>query len=166
MAFGLGGRQPECGRSRSSQRGVRDLRLEPAVGVVRNRVRPAAHAALGSLPRDLGLWTPPRRGARETGPSRSGIGEVGAVATGREGTGMRAVVLCVGMLSVVGCATNRFGTAAGVARRFYLSTATAQGNKALDACAHGYHMASRFELLDPTVLQYDVSVGVTADDAG
>jgi hypothetical protein len=47
-----------------------------------------------------------------------------------------------------------------------LTRSTVPGNKPLDACARGYHMASRFELLDPSLFDYDSGLGVTADDAG
>lgn len=39
-------------------------------------------------------------------------------------------------------------------RRYYLSTATATGLHATEACLAGFHMASLFEILDPTVLRY------------
>jgi hypothetical protein len=51
-------------------------------------------------------------------------------------------------------------------RMFYLSKETVQGSQALTACASGYHMASRFEILDVTVLEYDSGKGLTTDDAG
>ena len=51
-------------------------------------------------------------------------------------------------------------------RRFYLTKASFQGNRALTACAPGYHMASRFEILDVSVLDYDTSMGLTTDDSG
>ena len=52
------------------------------------------------------------------------------------------------------------------ARSFYLTKETVQGNRALDACARGYHMASRFEIADVTVLTYDSTIGLTTDDSG
>ena len=51
-------------------------------------------------------------------------------------------------------------------RRFYLTKGSFQGNRALTACAPGYHMASRFEILDVSVLAYDTSKGLTTDDSG
>src|SRR5438876_9840946 len=51
-------------------------------------------------------------------------------------------------------------------RRFYLTIATFQGNKVLDACARGFHMASRFEILDVSTLRYDARIGLTSDDSG
>jgi len=51
-------------------------------------------------------------------------------------------------------------------RRFYLTKASVQGNRALTACASGYHMASRFEILDVSLLEYDTGKGLTTDDSG
>src|SRR5436309_14626346 len=51
-------------------------------------------------------------------------------------------------------------------RRFYLTKESFQGNQAITACASGYHMASRFEILDVSVLQYDTGKGLTTDDSG
>jgi len=80
---------------------------------------------------------------------------------------MRTLVVLVGAvaLGAAGCAVlHRSGPGAG--RRFYLTVETFPGNKVLDACARGYHMASRFELLDVAMLRYDSGVGFTTDDAG
>jgi hypothetical protein len=51
-------------------------------------------------------------------------------------------------------------------RLYYLTKGTVQGNAALTACASGYHMASLWEIFDMSLLQYDSSIGVTADDSG
>jgi hypothetical protein len=51
-------------------------------------------------------------------------------------------------------------------RAFYLTTATVQGNQALSACRRGFHMASRFELVDLGLLDYASDLGLTTDDAG
>src|SRR5438128_6388443 len=80
---------------------------------------------------------------------------------------MRTLVVLVGAaaLGAAGSAVlHRSGPGAG--RRFYLTVETFPGNKVLDACARGYHMASRFELLDVAMLRYDSGVGFTTDDAG
>jgi len=83
---------------------------------------------------------------------------------------MRMLVFCVAVaIQATGCAmlgwsaASRTGAPLG---RFYLTRTTVQGNKALDACARGFHMASRFELLDLAALHYDAAIGVTADDSG
>jgi hypothetical protein len=45
-------------------------------------------------------------------------------------------------------------------RRFYLTKDAAfDGSHALTACALGFHMASLFEIFDPTTLQYDSNLG-------
>jgi len=44
---------------------------------------------------------------------------------------------------------------AGGGRHFYLTNASFASNQALTACASGYHMASLWELIDPSNLTYD-----------
>jgi hypothetical protein len=51
-------------------------------------------------------------------------------------------------------------------RQFYLTTGTHAGGQVLTACAAGFHMASLWEILDPTGLRYDTTLGVTAADSG
>jgi hypothetical protein len=41
-------------------------------------------------------------------------------------------------------------------RSFYLTKVSVQGNAATSACAGGYHMASQFEMVDPSNLKYDL----------
>lgn len=70
------------------------------------------------------------------------------------------------MVAVAACSASSHRAPTGGLRRFYLTTATVPGDKALTACAPGFHMASRFELLDPSVLDYDSTLGFTTADAG
>src|SRR5438132_357918 len=81
---------------------------------------------------------------------------------------MRTLVALLGVvaLGAAGCSALHRSGGQGTGRRFYLTVGTFPGNKVLDACAHGYHMASRFELLDVALLRYDSRVGFTTDDAG
>ncbi|TMA48466.1 MAG: hypothetical protein E6J81_05685 [Deltaproteobacteria bacterium] len=81
---------------------------------------------------------------------------------------MRTLVALLGVvaLGAAGCSALHRSGGQGTGRRFYLTVGTFPGNKVLDACAHGYHMASRFELLDVALLRYDSGVGFTTDDAG
>jgi hypothetical protein len=51
-------------------------------------------------------------------------------------------------------------------RRFYLTNTEHKGNEALSACAEGYHMASIFEIFDPSNLKYDTTLGLTLADSG
>jgi hypothetical protein len=51
-------------------------------------------------------------------------------------------------------------------RRFYLTLTTHNGAQAPSACASGFHMASMWELIDPSQLSYDRSRGQTSDDSG
>jgi len=51
-------------------------------------------------------------------------------------------------------------------RKFYLTQATHNASQALSACAEGYHMASLWEIHDPSNLRYDTELGLTRDDSG
>ena len=51
-------------------------------------------------------------------------------------------------------------------RKFYLTRTIHDGNEALTACAAGYHMASLWEIFDPTQLRYDTSLGFVLADSG
>ena len=51
-------------------------------------------------------------------------------------------------------------------RRYYLSTTEANGSLAAQVCETGFHMASLWEILDPTALAYDPTRGRTSQDAG
>jgi hypothetical protein len=52
------------------------------------------------------------------------------------------------------------------ARAFYLTQGTFDGSQALTACAAGYHMASLWEIHEPSNLRYDTTLGLTEDDSG
>jgi hypothetical protein len=51
-------------------------------------------------------------------------------------------------------------------RKYYLTQTTHTGGQSLSACAEGYHMASLWEILDPSNLSYDTSLGFTLADSG
>lgn len=51
-------------------------------------------------------------------------------------------------------------------RRFYLTQNAFIGTQALSACASGHHMASLWEILDLSNLEYDTSIGFTRADSG
>ena len=51
-------------------------------------------------------------------------------------------------------------------RQFYLSKDGAYGSTASTACATGYHMASLWEIADPSNLKYNTSLGYVQDDSG
>lgn len=51
-------------------------------------------------------------------------------------------------------------------RRYYLSLNTANGSQALTACEAGFHMASRWELMDLANLEYDTVRGMALADSG
>jgi hypothetical protein len=49
---------------------------------------------------------------------------------------------------------------------FYLTKTTHDGSQALTACTAGYHMASLYEVLDPSNLSYETQLGFSHDDSG
>ena len=51
-------------------------------------------------------------------------------------------------------------------RHFYLTPARQSGGAALTACARGFHMASVWEIIDPSNLKYDTTKGFSQDDSG
>jgi hypothetical protein len=51
-------------------------------------------------------------------------------------------------------------------RQYYLTRDTYSGGDALMACDSGYHMASMFEILDPSNLKYNADRGRTQEDSG
>jgi len=51
-------------------------------------------------------------------------------------------------------------------RQFYLTRDTYNGVDAPQACDRGYHMASMFEILDPSNLKYNTDRGYIQDDSG
>jgi hypothetical protein len=51
-------------------------------------------------------------------------------------------------------------------RKFYITKNGNTGSQALTACDAGYHMASLWEILDPTNLRYNTELGRTSQDSG
>src|SRR5512133_3687902 len=49
---------------------------------------------------------------------------------------------------------------------FYLTKTSHNGAEALTACAAGYHMASFWEIRDPSNLRYNTAYGYKTDDSG
>jgi hypothetical protein len=49
---------------------------------------------------------------------------------------------------------------------FYLTKSSYLGSQPLTACAPGYHMASLWEIADPSNLRYDSTFGLTSADRG
>jgi hypothetical protein len=84
---------------------------------------------------------------------------------------VRNTLLVVLVLAVVSLSARNFTGAATTtstapARHYYLTKATLNGNQALTACASGYHFASFVEILDPTVLTYNKTLGRSNADDG
>ena len=57
-------------------------------------------------------------------------------------------------------------TASTAGRKYYLTKDTFPGSDALTACASGYHMASLWEIFDPSNLKYNTILGLKNDDSG
>ena len=51
-------------------------------------------------------------------------------------------------------------------RQYYLTESTYNGANASTVCAGGYHMASLWEILDPSNLKYNTDLGNTSGDSG
>ena len=51
-------------------------------------------------------------------------------------------------------------------RQYYLTELEYKGDEVLTACATGYHMASFWEIADPSNLKYNTSLGYMRDDSG
>lgn len=51
-------------------------------------------------------------------------------------------------------------------KSFYVTKTGYDGSQALTACADGFHMASIWEILDPSNLHYDTQLGSTTQDSG
>jgi hypothetical protein len=51
-------------------------------------------------------------------------------------------------------------------RRFYLSQSSVTGGQALSACTPGFHMASLWEIWEPSGLRYDTQLGRAGVDSG
>ncbi len=51
-------------------------------------------------------------------------------------------------------------------RRYYLTSSAVAANNALTACATGYHMASMWEIIDVSNLEYNSTLGLTLTDSG
>lgn len=51
-------------------------------------------------------------------------------------------------------------------QRYYLTPTSHAADQALTACAEGFHMASLYEMVQPSALQYDTTLGLTTPDSG
>ena len=51
-------------------------------------------------------------------------------------------------------------------RQYYITPGAFLGAEAKWACASGYHFASFWEILDPSNLKYNSTLGFTSDDSG
>ena len=51
-------------------------------------------------------------------------------------------------------------------RQYYMTDSLHAGNETLTACEEGYHLASMWEIADPTNLKYDTALGFSWGDSG
>ena len=51
-------------------------------------------------------------------------------------------------------------------RQYFLTRTSRNGVQALTACGSGYHMASMWEIVDPSALKYNTGKGSSEDDSG
>lgn len=80
-----------------------------------------------------------------------------------------AVVTAAGLLlaaSVLTSPSSAAGPKRDSRRAYYLSQLSVAGDQALAACVSGFHMASLYEILDPSSLRYDTTFGVVTGDSG
>ena len=87
----------------------------------------------------------------------------------------KSVIALVGVLLLVGALALLMpllgrgqgqGQAPFAKRMFYLTQTQHNGGQALSACAEGYHMASIWEIHDPSNLQYNTELGFRLADSG
>ena len=80
----------------------------------------------------------------------------------------RLAVVAIALLLIVLAGDVSAGSTKGAAgpKRFYLTQDFFNGGQALTACAAPFHMASLWEILDPSNLKYDTSRGYINDDSG
>ena len=88
----------------------------------------------------------------------------------------RSLIALVGILAIVGTLATlmpliSLGQSGNPLTRdprksYYLTQTQHNGGHALSACAAGYHMASLWEIHDPSNLRYDTQLGLTQDDSG
>jgi len=105
------------------------------------------------------------------------IGQTGISSAGRSAASENVIALSglrltdrlnlAGMTETGGNLCDDGSCSANPQRLYYLTPEkTYNGAQAQDACEVGFHMASMWEILDPTVLRYDMTRGSTNDDVG
>jgi hypothetical protein len=72
----------------------------------------------------------------------------------------------IGLLTAVALTIGAPTFAEARTTKYYLTPGIFQGDAALTACSPGFHMASLWEVRDPTNLQYDTIRGYTLADSG
>ena len=75
-------------------------------------------------------------------------------------------IASMALLPLVGHSQSEKKSPPDLRRRFYLTQGTYNGAQALTGCSSGYHMASLWEIYDPSNLRYDTQLGHAAADSG
>jgi hypothetical protein len=82
----------------------------------------------------------------------------------RAGAGVILILALASML--VQRTTSAANKSAAPVRGYYLTQGGYDGSQALNACVAGYHMASLWEIHEPSNLRYDTALGLTKADSG
>jgi len=93
----------------------------------------------------------------------------------------RGVVMALGLMLLVAAAlgylawsereaaaagAQSISAQAGTPAKYYLTSSAVAANNALTACATGYHMASMWEIIDVSNLEYNSTLSYTLTDSG
>jgi hypothetical protein len=87
----------------------------------------------------------------------------------------KSLIALVGLLVIVGVVAAVMplvgrgqgqGQSPFTQRTYYLTQTTHNGSQASTACASGYHMASLYEIIDPSNLRYNTELGSNNADSG
>ena len=81
------------------------------------------------------------------------------------GTAIAALVLAAALLNQV-TTVDAAPKNTDPRRAYYLTTTSFTGSEALTACATGYHMASYYEIANPSALRYETTLGLVLADQG
>jgi hypothetical protein len=114
------------------------------------------------------LKTGRRRSHEEIAPAEQLMAMKNGEACMRNTT--RVMVLLGSALGLLATGTpasaQKSATSKDARRAFYLTRTRPSGGEAPTACAAGYHMASMWEILDPSNLRYDTALGRGRVDSG
>ena len=79
---------------------------------------------------------------------------------------MMTTAFILNHVRVVASASSTETTSPLSMRQYYLSKASVHSYEAPGVCASGYHFASLWEIMDPSGLKYNSTLGLTSYDSG